>query len=342
LPGLAAPSRLTEARDAYDRPFAVLHTPATSQLTIVFAVARAEDRVLLDETATHGWVSHWTERLVPLGQDAGALAASVTLDRAPGRHRLRPPLVNVWVGLTFAGARRSRRGPGSSEVEPGALGARLPAITEQLRGASGQAARPLGAQELCEVVRSAYDYEARGVIDAAYRAGRVPKLNWSDVGPASDDASAGAYRHDGSLSTVWAMSASATRRLDNSALLGLVRDAAAARTRMTVLYRMVEDGLASQMAEADRRSLTWRVDHDDSAPARVAGLACWGLLFTATAEGDRRAGEGGEFVDALPASVRIALRRVRVSPAAAFAACLPLALALPERLELPRRGGGRL
>jgi hypothetical protein len=310
---------------------------------MVFAVER-DDEVLLDDTAVHGWVSHWTERLAPLGRDAGAVAASVTLDRAlvPDRERAgveNGPAapVNVWVGLTFAASRPSRRGAASSAVElMSALRGRLPAITERLRGASGQAARPVGAQELCEMVRGAYDYEAGRVIEEAYRAGSTAKLTWSDVGPASEGTSSGAYRHDGSVSAVWAMSASAARQLDRSTLVDVL-GGAGARTRMTVLYRMVGEGLAARMAEADRRSLPWRVD-GSPASIRAAGLTCWGLLLTATGEGERLVGDLEQLLDDLPASVRIALRRVQASEGGAFAAGLPLALALAEQLELPRRG----
>ncbi|MFS0703228.1 SCO6880 family protein, partial [Cellulomonas sp. 179-A 9B4 NHS] len=35
LPGIAAPTRLSEHRDSYGRPFALLHTPATGSFAVV-------------------------------------------------------------------------------------------------------------------------------------------------------------------------------------------------------------------------------------------------------------------------------------------------------------------
>ena len=68
--------------------------------------------------------------------------------------------IRVWVALTFtASTRGRRRGTGEFARD---LSARLPGLTQRLAGTGAGGARPVDCQELCEIVRGAYDPAAAG------------------------------------------------------------------------------------------------------------------------------------------------------------------------------------
>jgi hypothetical protein len=383
LPGLLAQSRLSEARDSYDRPFAVLEVPATGHFTVVFAT-EPDGASLVDQEQIDVWVARWGEWLASLGDEPGLIAAAITVETAPDtgqrlRHEVEgrtdpnaPALaqqvlrevvdsypvgsatIKAWVALTFAAATRGRR-RGSDEFAR-ELATRLPGITQRLHGTGAGSAQPVAAQELCEVVRSAYDPDAGRVIEDAYAAGQIPKLTWADVGPAAAEASWGSYRHDGAVSVSWAMS-SAPRGEVHASVLGklLAPHREIARKRVSVLYRVLDPGLAARIVEADKRNADFRVNSAQrpsehslreqrsalataQEEARGAGLVDFGMLVTATVQGDSpdRLAEAEAAVENLAATARISLRRMYGSQDSAFLAGLPLGLVLARHLKVPQ------
>ena len=82
LPGLAAASTLTEGRDSYDRPFALIRVPATGHFTVVFA-ADPDGASLVDDEQIDVWVAHWGQWLAALADEPGVVAVSVTIETAP-------------------------------------------------------------------------------------------------------------------------------------------------------------------------------------------------------------------------------------------------------------------
>jgi hypothetical protein len=383
LPGLLAQSRLSEARDSYDRPFALLQVPNTGHFTVVFAT-EPDGASLVDQEQIDVWVARWGEWLASSGDEPGVIAASVTVETAPdtgsrlrrevearidprapavaqqvlhevvARYPLGSATIKAWVALTFNDATRGRRR--ASDEFARELATRLPGITQRLHGTGAGSARPVGAQELCELVRTAYDPEAGAVIEDAYAAGSVPRLTWSDVGPAAAESSWGAYRHDGAVSVSWAMSSAPRGEVHGSVLWKLLaphRDIA--RKRVTVLYRVVEPGVAARIVEADKRNADFRTNSAQrpsehvlreqraavataQEEARGAGLVDFGLIVTATVEGDgrERLAEAEAAVDNLAATARLTLRRMYGSQDSAFAAGLPLGLVLPRHLKVPQ------
>jgi hypothetical protein len=384
LPGLAAQSRLIEARDGYDRPFALLSVPAVGHHTVVIA-AEPDGASLVDRDQIDVWVARWGEWLASLGDEPGLVAASVTVETAPDTgERLRrevsdridphaPALaqrvlrevvasyplgsatIKAWVSLTLVDPARGRR-RGVQEFARD-LSTRLPGITQRLQGTGAGAARPVSAQELCEVIRGAYDPAAARIIDEAYAAGETPSLRWPDVGPAGAEASWDSYRHDGAVSVTWAMSAAPRGEVHSSVLSKLMaphRDIA--RKRVTLLYRVLDPGVAARVVEADKRNADFRVNSAQrpsehvmreqrsawataQEEARGAGLVDFGMLITATVEQNGDHGEqlaqAAATVDTLAATARLAIRRVYGSQDSAFLACLPLGLVLPRHLKVP-------
>jgi hypothetical protein len=385
LPGLAAQSRLIEARDGYDRPFGLVSLPSVGHYTVVIAT-EPDGASLVDREQVDVWVARWGEWLSALGDEPGLLAATVTVETAPDTgERLRrevcdridpdaPELaqqvlrevvesyplgsatIKAWVSLTFVDTNRSRR-RGAPEFARD-LATRLPGITQRLQGTGAGGTRPVGAQELCEIVRGAYDPQAARTIEEAYAAGQVPRIRWADAGPAAAQASWDCYRHDGAVSVTWAMTAAPRGEVHSSVLWKLLaphRDVA--RKRVSVLYRVLDPGVAARVVEADKRNADFRVNSAQrpsehvireqrsawataQEEARGAGLVDFGMLITATVE-EQVGGPGEELaqaaatIDTLAATARLGIRRVYGSQDSAFAACLPLGLVLPRHLKVP-------
>jgi hypothetical protein len=382
LPGLLAQSRLTESQDSWGRPFALLELPTMAHFSVVLAT-EPEGASLVDQEQIDVWVARWGEWLASLGDEPGLIAAAVTVETSPdtGR-RLRhlveakldpnaPPLaravlrevvesapvgsavIRVWVALTFMGAGRGRRRDAEEFARD--LAARLPGLTQRLQGTGAGGARPVAAQELCEVVRGAFDPAAARTIEEAHAQGVTPTLRWSDVGPAAAEASWGSYRHDGATSVSWMMSAAPRGEVHSSILWKLLAPhREIGRKRVTLVYRVLDPGVAARIVEADKRNADFRVNsatrpsehtlrEQRSAlataqeEARGAGLVDFGVIVTATVEhaSDEQLAIAEATVENLAATARINLRRVYGSQDSAFAAGLPLGLVLARHLKVP-------
>jgi hypothetical protein len=171
-------------------------------------------------------VGQW---LAALGDEPGVVAVSATIETAPDSGtRLRrevegnlddgaPPVaramlrevvdtypagsatVRAMVAVTFSGAARGLgRGRRADEMARDLAG-RIPWLGNALHATGAGAARPVSAQRLCEVVRTAYDPAAARVFDGARSRGELAGLRWSDVGPTAAQAGWDVYRHDGAL-----------------------------------------------------------------------------------------------------------------------------------------------
>jgi len=382
LPGLAAPSRLSEWRDSYGRPFALLHVPATAHFTVVFAT-EPDGASLVDSEQVDSWVGHWGSWLASLGSEPGVVAASVTVETAPDSGtRLRREVeqhadenapavaqamlrevvevypegsatVKAWVALTFAASTRSggrRRGVEEMGRE---LASRLPALGQGLHSTGAGAARPMTAQELCEVVRVAYDPAAARLIDAAHAAGEVPELTWPEVGPTAAQANYDHYRHDSAVSVSWSMTAAPRGEVYSSVLSQLLAPHGEVdRKRVTLLYRPLDSAMAARIVEQDKRNADFRATASTRPTARAltdqraatataqeeargAGLVNFGMVVTASVTAADRLPDARAAIDNLSATARIQLRTVYGSQDSAFAASLPLGLVLPRHLRVP-------
>ncbi|NEK59969.1 hypothetical protein GCU56_19105 [Geodermatophilus sabuli] len=389
LPGLAAASQLSEWEDSHGRPFAMVTVPATRHATVVL-VTEPDGASLVDEEQVDTWVAHWGAWLGALGNEPGLVAASVTIETAPDSGtRLRREVdthldprapsvalamlrevvdtypagsatVTAFVSLTFTTA--GRAGGRKKETEDVArdVATRLPGLTAGLSATGAGVVRPATAQELCEVIRVAYDPSAARVVDEVHAAGVSPELRWSDVGPTAAEAGWGWYRHDGALSVTWSMTAAPRGEVFSSVLADLVAPHPDIdRKRVTLLYRPLDAGRAARVVEQDRRTADFRASSSSRPTARVlleqraaaltaeeeargAGLVDFGMLVTATvADADllddpRAALEVARAaVDNLAATARTQLRPVYGSQDSAFAAALPLGIVPSAHLSVP-------
>ncbi|RCK70114.1 hypothetical protein DT076_07925 [Desertihabitans brevis] len=318
LPGLAAPTRLSEHTDSYGRPFALLYTPATGSYSVVIGT-EPDGAALVDQEQIDIWVADWGHWLANLGDEPGIEAASVTVETAPDsgtrlrrevstqldedapefakamlretvlRYPAGSSTVKAYVAVTFAAAAR----PGAKRRKPDEMGrelaARLPGLTAGLQATGAGAAHPLSAQELCEAIRIAYDPVAATLIDEAHAAGEVPELTWPDVGPSAAQASWNGYRHDSAYSCTWAMTAAPRGNVQSGVLARFLaphRDIA--RKRVTLLYRPIDAARAAAMVEADLRAAEFRMT-STSKPAARDTLAVRAAAATA---GEEASGAG--------------------------------------------------
>lgn len=313
LPGLAAPTRLSEHTDSYGRPFALLYTPATGSYSIVFGT-EPDGAALVDQEQIDVWVADWGHWLANLGDEPGIEAASVTIETAPDSGtRLRREVgmnldesspefaramlhevvdtypagsstVKAYVAITFSAIGRiggKRRKPDEMARE---LAARIPGLSGSLQATGAGAAHPLSAQELCEAVRIAYDPAAAQLIDEAHAAGETPQLSWPDVGPAAAQASWTGYRHDSAYSSTWAMTSAPRGNVQSGVLARLLAPhREIARKRVTLLYRPVDAGRAAAIVEADLRSTEFRLTSTNK-PAARDSLAVRKAAATASEE----------------------------------------------------------
>jgi len=296
LPGLAAPTQLSEHRDSYGRPFALVHTPATGSFAVVIGT-EPDGAALVDREQIDVWVADWGHWLANLGDEPGVEAASVTVETAPDSGtRLRREVgmnidedapefaqamlrevvdyypagsstVKAYVAITFSAAQRSGGKKRQAQEMGRELAARLPGLTAALQATGAGAAHPLSAQELCEAIRIAYDPAAAGLIDEAHAAGETPELSWPDVGPSAAQAAWDGYRHDSAYSCTWSMTSAPRGSVQSGVLARLLaphRDIA--RKRVTLLYRPVDAAKAAarvvltRSAYSAEPSPAWRGD----------------------------------------------------------------------------------
>ena len=297
LPGVLAASQLSEARDAYDRPFAVLCHPWTGHLTVVIET-EPDGAALVDQPQLDQWVAHYGHWLAGLAQEPGLIACQVCVETAPDPGtRLRQAIASrqdphapklalrtldeivdtyptgaadlkARVALTFdmnAGGRRKNAMEMAHD-----LATRLGGLTQRLHATGAGVATPVDAQRLCEIVHAAYNPRAAELIEEARASGQPAELRWEDVGPASADAREQCYWHDGSISVTWAMSQAPRGEVRENVLARLIAPHAdIARKRVTMLYRLLDPGEAAKIVERDLHNAEFRVNSSNKPTARA-------------------------------------------------------------------------
>jgi hypothetical protein len=311
LPGLLAQTKLTEHRDSYDRPFAMLHTPSVSHYSIVIG-CDPDGASLVDQHQVDSWVASWGDWLAALGHEMGVVAAAVTVETAPDTGaRLRREVsgridpsapamakemlnqvmdtypvgseqVRAWVSLTFNGRTYAGKKRTPEDVARD-LAARLPGLTQTLAATGAGPARPVDAQTLCEIVRVAYDPAAAALIDEVHSAGHSPDLSWNEVGPTAAEAGWDYYRHDGAFSRTWEMTTAPRGEVFSSVLTRLLAPHGDVdRKRVTIIYRPLDASKAARAVEKDVR--TAKIREDQGNPNARASVSVTAARATAAEE----------------------------------------------------------
>lgn len=382
LPGIAARSSVSEHTDAYGRPFALIEIPQKKHYTVVLG-SDPDGGGMVDEDQINRWVDRYSGFLGALTDEPGLIAASVTIETAPdtgfrlarkvqertsenatpfaqqvmqetvGMLPTGSTVTRAYVAITFKAATRANGKARSRDEVAEDLASRLPNMTHALNGTGAGVAEPLAVQELCEMVRVAYDPHEAALFDQAYAAGQAPLLNWNEVGPQAHDALWDAYHHQGVWSKSWAMSVpprSTVRANVMQGLVGPMQDVL--RKRVTMLYRPIDPARAAQIVEQDVNTVTFNASSRNRATSRDsrelraaeatsneeadgAGLLNFGLLVTATVEDETQLPDLDAAIDSLGAGARIRLEQAFGAQDSTFQAGLPLGIVIPEHLKLP-------
>lgn len=382
LPGIAAATRLSESEDSYGRPFALIQSPATGTFSVVIGT-EPDGAALVDPEQVDVWVADWGHWLRNLGDEPGIEGASVTVETAPDSgSRLRREVeanldagspafaqqmlsevvekypagsstVKAYVTITFNAAHRSGGKRRKADEMARELAARLPNLTHNLQATGAGAAAPLSAQELCQVVRVAYDPAAAGLFDRASVAGETVPMQWHDVGPVAAEATWDRYFHENAVSFSWEMTEAPRGNVQSSILARLIAPHSdVTRKRVTLLFRPVDAARAAALVEADMRAAEFRISATAKPSARDlrsaraaaataqeeasgAGLTMFGMVVTATVDDDSMAADARATIDNLAATARLRLRPVYGSQDSAFALGLPLGLIPRKHMSAP-------
>ncbi|MFB7800418.1 SCO6880 family protein [Isoptericola sp. NPDC056134] len=298
LPGLMAPSELSEHVDPYGRPFALLALHSARHYTVVIDTHPDGD-ALVDQARIDSQVAHWGAWLAQLGVEDGIVGASVTVETAPDSGvRLRnmadakrdkespsfsrevaaavvdelatgSPVVSTKIAVTFNGAdgRGGDRGTAAMAEE---IGNRLPELLAGLRdtGAS-TAVRACRAADIVDSTRTAYDPTVAVQIERA-RSQNGTGLTWAEAGPAFAEDQIDQYFHDRAVSRSWQMWRPPTGVFYSSVLRRLqapTKDVL--RKRVTMLYRPIPAGDAGAVIESEINNATWTGSQKQRPSARA-------------------------------------------------------------------------
>ncbi|MFF1303125.1 SCO6880 family protein, partial [Streptomyces sp. NPDC058307] len=280
-PGLLNKVTATEGRDAYDRPFGILHHPQRDLYTIVLG-CDPDGGSLIDPDQVDVWVALWGEWLARLSHEPGLKGATVIVETAPDpgtrlAHevlpRIRPDAppaaravmeevverypsasseMHTYVTLTYGNPAGQKRKKEDVITE---LAIRIPGLLSGLVAAGGGAAYPLSSERIAEVVRVAYDPAvAADVLNARALEGGTG-LEWDDAGPAAAVETVNAYQHDSGVSRTWMLTLAPRGTIRSSVLRGMLEAAPGTRRkRVALVYRAIDPATSARIVEADRRS----------------------------------------------------------------------------------------
>ncbi|MFD7548344.1 SCO6880 family protein [Streptomyces sp. NPDC059816] len=279
-PGLLARVKMREGRDAYDRPFGVLHHPGRNFYTVVLA-CEPDGGSLIDPEQVDIWVASWGDWLARLAHEPGLRGASVVVETAPDTGtrlvaevlpRLAPDApaaaravmeevvarypqasseMHTYITLTY-GAMNNRRDPEAVVTE---LAMRLPGLLSGLVASGGGAAYPLSAERIAEVVRVAYDPAISSDMLNARNEQASTGLEWEDSGPATAEETVHAYRHDSGVSKSWFLTLAPRGTVRSNVLRGLLEPVQGTRRkRVCIMYRPIDPATSARIVESDRRN----------------------------------------------------------------------------------------
>jgi hypothetical protein len=280
-PGLLARTRMYEGRDAYDRPFGVIHHPGRNLYTLVLA-CEPDGGSLVDPQQVDIWVASWGDWLARLSHEPGLRGAQVVVETAPDtgtrlaaevlprispdapaaaravmeevveRYPTASSEMHTYIALTYGPAGGPKRDVDDVITD---LSMRLPGLLSGLIAAGGGAAYPLSAERIAEVVRVAYDPAVAPDVLSVRAEHTTTGLEWDDAGPAAAVETVNAYKHDSGVSRTWMLTLAPRGTVRSSVLRGLLEPAPGTRRkRVSLIYRPIDPATSARIVEADRRA----------------------------------------------------------------------------------------
>ncbi|MCB7138250.1 SCO6880 family protein [Cellulosimicrobium marinum] len=385
LPGLMAPSSLSEHQDAFGNRFGLIRLRAARHYTVVLE-AYPDGDALVDQSTIDSQVAHWGAWLAQLGVDEGIVGASVTVETAPdsgvrltrmvrgnideetahpfavnvatelvGELATGSPTIVTRLALTFSGTNiEGKSGDRGLTAMAEEIGNRLPVLLSSLwETGAGTSVRACTAQDIIDFTRTAYDPTVAAQIEQA-RADGGTGLSWAEAGPTwHDDGALEVYYHDRAVSKSWQMYRGPNGMFFSNSLRRLVEPTPGVlRKRVTILYRPIPAGEATDVVESDINNATFGASSKQRATARQqqrlayakkaaqeeaagAGLVRFGLIVTVTCARSDDLPRLEKMIPSLGNQARLRLRPALGNQAVAFQAGLPLGLVLPEHSIIP-------
>ncbi|MGW4088099.1 SCO6880 family protein [Streptomyces sp. NPDC004822] len=280
-PGLLTNVAMYEGRDAYDRPFGVLHHKGRNRYTIVLG-CEPDGGSLVDPDQVDVWVAAWGEWLARLSHEPELRGAAVIVETAPDpgtrlanevlprirddapaaaravmeevvqRYPSASSEMHTYIALTY-GVPAARRRDHQEVLAD--LAIRIPGLLAGLVGAGGGSATPLSAERIAETVRVAYDPAVAGDVLTVRAQQGATGLEWEDAGPAAAVETVDSYRHDSGVSRTWLLTLAPRGTVRSNVLRGLLEAAPGTRRkRVALLYRPLDPATSARIVEADRRA----------------------------------------------------------------------------------------
>lgn len=279
-PGLLARRQMHEGRDAYDRPFGLLHHPGLNTWTLAFQ-CDPDGGSLVDADQVNAWVAQWGGWLAGLAHEPGLAGAAVIVETAPDPGsrlaaevlpRLAPDAprlartvmeevvatypaasseTSAYVTLTY-GPSAARREVADTITE---LATRIPGLAAGLVAAGAGAASPMSAERIAETIRVAYDPQVAATVLAARADGTPTGQTWNNAGPADAEELRDHYIHDSGVSRSWEAVEAPRGAVRSSVLRALLEPSARIRRkRVAIVYRPLSPASAARIVERERRN----------------------------------------------------------------------------------------
>ncbi|MER6122871.1 SCO6880 family protein [Streptomyces sp. NPDC001795] len=280
-PGLLARTKMYEGRDAYDRPFGVIHHPGRNLYTLVLA-CEPDGGSLVDPEQVDIWVACWGDWLSRLAHEPGLRGAQVVVETAPDtgtrlaaevlprispdapaaaravmeevveRYPTASSEMHTYIALTYGPTGGPKRDVDDVITD---LSMRLPGLLSGLIAAGGGSAYPLSAERIAEVVRVAYDPAVAPDVLSARAEHATTGLEWEDSGPAAAVETVNAYKHDSGVSRTWMLTLAPRGTVRSSVLRGLLEPVPGTRRkRVSLIYRPIDPATSARIVESDRRA----------------------------------------------------------------------------------------
>ncbi|GIJ48192.1 hypothetical protein Val02_50780 [Virgisporangium aliadipatigenens] len=280
-PGVLSRVKVAEGRDAYGRPFGVIHHRGEN-LYVIVLVCEPDGGSLVDPDQVDTWVAMWGDWLAQLAHEPNLKGASVVVETAPDPGtrlaneilpRLRddaPPAaravmqevvasypstsseMHTYVTLTYGVPTGKKK---TQEEVITDLAIRIPGLMNGLIGAGGGSAEPVSAEGIADIVRVAFDPAvAADVLEARVEHGRTG-IKWADAGPMAAIETVDAYKHDSGVSRSWMLTVAPRGTVRSGVLRGILEDLPGTRRkRVAILYRPVDAATAAKIVESDRKA----------------------------------------------------------------------------------------
>ncbi|MGW8527004.1 SCO6880 family protein [Nocardiopsis sp. NPDC055824] len=372
LPGVLAPTRLLDLNDPGRGAVGLVWNQRGGLMSATYLLSPT-GALLADQGTVNYQVGAWGQTLAALADDTAVSHAAVTIDLTPalGTHLPQhvaartdpssPALARQVMDEVVAAAPSTTtriRARLTLSVDPTKTSARDvdSSVAETLRSLGGLSLSAAGvdvlrrasADDLAQIMRTAFDPDAEEVTDPALWS----RLDWPDVGPIAAQEEWSYYAHDGAYSATWCLVEAPRQYVTHDVLLPLLLPGPYSR-RLTLLYRTLSREEAGsvlkreQDASTARRIYHHKTGRDPSArdeadaaraeraaaeEAQGAGLTEFSLFVTTTCSSFEELEEARRHIAQAASQSRLRMRPCWGGQAAAFAIGLGVAGLYPPDL----------